>query len=70
MQFTSRGIDGLHPRLYVRAGGAEQLAGTFAGAGGGVYTFGWNTSRIAPGTYTLRADLGDGVAHTLPVLVR
>ena len=35
----------------------------------GQYTYSWNTKGIARGSYVLNADLGDGVAHNLSVIV-
>ncbi len=35
-----------------------------------LYLYRWRTRDQAPGTYQLRADLGDGVTHTINVSLR
>jgi hypothetical protein len=34
---------------------------------GGQYSFNWSTKGLAPGTYELQINLGDGVLHTVTV---
>jgi hypothetical protein len=62
---ASAGITTLSARLYVKAPGAatETLLGTFKyDPTTRQYQFNWTTSKsMSAGTYTLRADLGDGV---------
>jgi parallel beta-helix repeat protein len=70
----SASITNLAAKLYVTAPGAasETLLGTFKyDPTMKQYVFTWNTKGWPAGTYTLRADLGDGVTdHTIPVLLK
>jgi hypothetical protein len=36
----------------------------------GEYYFNWNTNGLAPGTYQLRVDIGDGAQRTSMVTLR
>ncbi len=73
---ASAGITTLSGKLYVTGpgGGAETLLGTFKySLRSGQYVYSWNTSKSQQaGTYTLRADLGDGVSvgRTIQVTLR
>lgn len=36
----------------------------------GIYGYRWKTGDQTPGTYHLRADLGDGVAHEVDISLK
>ena len=59
------------------AGGVNEAVTTSAATTGnqfrylnGQYLYNWSTKGLAPGTYLLRIDLGDGVPHAVTVGLR
>jgi uncharacterized membrane protein len=49
---------------------AADSGNTFRVSGGGNYTFNLNTKGMSAGTWQLRADLGDGVLHTVLISLK
>jgi hypothetical protein len=65
---VSNGIEGTY--LEATTNGAADTGNLFRSDGPGSYIYNLSTKGMATGTWSLRADLGDGVAHSIVVSLK